>query len=92
MLISTFTDLPPAARCATVLTVSAKAGSGRRVSNYRIGAFEALEWVWHMLRGFKDSPMGVDEARRLIQEVLSNMGRGDNMDFSEEISKVKDPV
>ena len=59
------------------------------MSNYRIGAFEALEWVWHMLRGFKDSPRGVDEARRLIQEVLSNMGQGAPVDFSEEISKVK---
>ena len=62
------------------------------MSNYRIGAFEALEWVWHVLRCFKNSPMGVDEARRLIKEVLSNMGQGDNMDFSEEISKVKDLV
>lgn len=59
------------------------------MSNYRIGAFEALEWAWHMLRGYKDSPTGVDEARRLIQEVLSNMGNGAHIKFSEELAEVE---
>ena len=59
------------------------------MSNYRVGAFEALEWAWYMLRGYKDRPRGVDEARRLIQQVLSNMGKGDHINFSERLTEVK---
>jgi len=57
------------------------------VSNYKMGAFEALEWAWHMLRSYRDRPTGVDEARRLIQEVLSNMGKGVPVSFSEKMSE-----
>ena len=53
------------------------------MSNYQIGAFEALEWAWHMLRTHKDSPEGVEDARRIIKDVLSDMGKGDNVDFRE---------
>lgn len=59
------------------------------MSNYRIGAFEALEWAWHMLRSYDGKPRGVDEARRTIQEVLSDMGRGADMNFAEKISTIK---
>jgi hypothetical protein len=53
------------------------------MSNYQIGAFEALEWAWHMLRTQKDNPEGVEDARRIIKDVLSDMGKGDNVDFRE---------
>ena len=53
------------------------------MSNYQIGAFEALEWAWHMLRTHKDSPEGVEDARRIIKDVLSDMGKGINVDFGE---------
>ena len=55
------------------------------MSNYQIGAFEALQWAWHMLRNYKDQPSGVDEARKAIQDVLLNMGKGDQVDFLEQI-------
>jgi hypothetical protein len=55
------------------------------MSNYQIGAFEALQWAWHMLRNYKDQPSGVDEARKAIQDVLLNMGKGDQVDFQEQI-------
>jgi len=58
------------------------------MSNYQIGAFEALEWAWYMLRSYKDKPKGLDEARHMIQEVLSNMGKGAHMNFGEKISEV----
>ena len=45
-----------------------------QVSNYEIGAFEALEWTWYMLRNYKDNPTGVDEARRTILELLKLIG------------------
>ncbi|MFQ6054124.1 MAG: hypothetical protein ACE5OO_07865 [Candidatus Bathyarchaeia archaeon] len=59
------------------------------MSNYRIGAFEALEWAWYMLRNYKERPGGVDEARRRIQQVLSNMGEGSHIDFGEKILEAK---
>ena len=62
---------------------------GDRVSNYSIGAFEALEWAWHMLRTYRDQPKGVDEARYRIQEVLASMGEGDRVDFVKKMSQVK---
>ena len=67
---------------APLISAAREAGT-RSMSNYQIGAFEALEWAWHMLRTLKDSPEGVDDARRIIKDVLSDMGKGDNVDFGE---------
>ena len=53
------------------------------MSNYQIGAFEALEWAWHMLRTHKENPEGVEDARRIIKDVLSDMGEGTRMNFGE---------
>lgn len=53
------------------------------MSNYQIGAFEALEWAWHMLRTQKDNPTGVEEARQIIKDVLSDMGEGNYVNFGE---------
>ena len=53
------------------------------MSNYQIGAFEALEWAWHMLRTQKENPEGVEDARRIIKDVLSDMGEGTRMNFGE---------
>jgi hypothetical protein len=60
-----------------------KEAGTRIMSNYQIGAFEALEWAWHMLRTLKDSPEGVEDARRVIKDVLSDMGEGNHVDFYE---------
>jgi len=53
------------------------------MSDYQIGAFEALEWAWHMLRTQKDNPEGVEDARRIIKDVLSDMGKGNYVNFGE---------
>jgi hypothetical protein len=53
------------------------------VSNYKIGAFEALQWAWYLLRSYRDRPSGVEEARKAIQEVLADMGKGAEVDFRE---------
>jgi len=92
LLKATFTHPPAAAKCATVLTSPHEGASGEKLSNYQVGAFEALEWTWHMLRGYRGQPRGVDEARRIIQEVLSKMGEGTSVDFEEKISEVKTAV
>jgi len=57
-----------------------------------MGAFEALQWAWHMLRNYKDSPGGVDDARQAIQQVLANMGRGDEVNFREETPNTALPL
>jgi hypothetical protein len=55
------------------------------MSNYEIGAFEALEWAWYMLRNYKNNPQGVDEARKEILQILNNMGKGYEVNFKEYI-------
>ncbi len=86
-----FTHLPPVGSYVSLLTRSDETPTSG-MSNYRVGAFEALEWVWHMLRSFRDSPGGVEEARRAIQEVLADMGNGNDMDFSQNITRLSSPT
>jgi hypothetical protein len=59
------------------------------VSNYKIGAYEALEWAWHMLRNYRDQPGGVEEARKAIQQTLMDMGKGDAVNFRDSITQLK---
>jgi len=62
------------------------------MSNYQIGAFEALQWAWHMLREYRDQPGGVYEGRKAIQDVLLNMGKGDQVDFQEQLQDSAVPI
>ena len=62
------------------------------MSNYQIGAFEALQWAWHMLREYRDQPEGVYEGRKAIQDVLMNMGKGDQVDFQEQLQNSAGPI
>ncbi len=54
------------------------------MTNYQIGAFEALQWAWYMMKEYKDSPRGIAEARKEIQEVLQDMGEGNLVDFQSQ--------
>lgn len=56
------------------------------MTGYRVGAFEALEWAWHMMRGYKDKHRGLDMARLAILGVLEDMGRGEEINFGEKTS------
>ena len=53
------------------------------MSGYEVGAFEALEWAWYMLREHRGDPAGVDDARRRILCILSEMGEGREVNFEE---------
>jgi hypothetical protein len=55
------------------------------VSNYQIGAFEALEWAWHMLRSHANRSKAIEAARREIFEILSEMGGGRQINFEKKI-------
>jgi len=84
----TFALPPYSLMFVTVLIAYVKADVGRGLSNYQTGAFDALEWAWHMLRSL-DKKKGVDEARCIILETLSKMGEGARVNFVEMTSEVK---
>jgi hypothetical protein len=54
------------------------------MTDYQIGAFEALQWAWHMMKEYKDSPKGISEARKAIQEILQDMGEGTLVEFHKQ--------
>jgi hypothetical protein len=58
------------------------------VSSYQMGAFEALEWTWHLLKAQKERSGSVDEAYSTVQELLAKVGKGGDVDFHEEISRI----
>jgi hypothetical protein len=68
-----------------LLTLGSKLES---VQSYQMGAFEALEWAWHMLRKKKENAGTVDEAFRSVQDVLAMIGKGNDIDFRKEIRKL----
>ncbi len=57
------------------------------MSNYEIGAFEALEWAWNLLRvqGGGD----VQEATVRIQEMLFTLGSGNPVNFQQKTSDLR---
>jgi hypothetical protein len=58
------------------------------MSSYEIGAFEALEWVWHILRTQKEHKKTIDETTKQIQNALSVIGHGKNVDFKKLINEM----
>lgn len=60
----------------------------RGMSNYQNGAYEALQWAWHMLRNYSDQPNGIEEARRVIRETLAQIGNGEKINFRKKISPI----
>ncbi len=58
------------------------------ISSYQMGAFEALEWAWHLLKTQKEHSGTVDEAYTTVQALLSKVGKGGEVDFREEISQL----
>jgi len=57
------------------------------VSTYEIGAFEALEWAWNMLRIGKSGDL--DDVSRSIQDMLSILGSGSEINFHQKTMEVK---
>lgn len=58
-----------------------------RMSDYQIGAFEALKWAWHILKEYDNQPNGIEDARNVIREKLSMLGKGDKVQFKDIASK-----
>jgi hypothetical protein len=57
------------------------------MTSYEIGAFEALQWAWHMMKEYKDNSRGISKARKAIQAVLREMGEGNLVNFQRARSR-----
>ena len=57
------------------------------MSNYEIGAFEALEWAWNLLR--VQGSCDVQEATVRIQEMLFTLGSGNPVNFQQKTSDLR---
>lgn len=57
------------------------------MSSYEVGAFEALEWAWNLLRkqGNRDS---IEKATASIQDMLYTLGSGDQVNFQKKIDEI----
>ncbi len=58
------------------------------MSSYEIGAFEALEWAWKLLRT-QNTAGNIDDAQTRIQEMLYSLGSGNQVNFQQQISDLK---
>lgn len=54
------------------------------MSTYEIGAFEALEWAWNVLR--TEDVENKAHATTLIQEMLFKLGSGSQVDFKQSLA------
>lgn len=60
------------------------------MSNYEVGAFEALEWAWNLLR-VQGGAGNINEATVRIQEALFTLGSGTQVDFRRKTSDLRSP-
>ena len=56
------------------------------MSTYEIGAFEALEWAWNILRTQETIEA---EATNKIREMLFKLGSGSSVDFKQQMNEFK---
>jgi hypothetical protein len=57
------------------------------MSTYEIGAFEALEWAWNVLR--TQESIGEVDATSRIKEMLFKLGSGNQIDFKQQINEIR---
>jgi hypothetical protein len=56
------------------------------MSTYEIGAFEALEWAWNVLR--TQETVEADTTNR-IRDMLFKLGSGSPVDFKQQLNEIK---
>jgi hypothetical protein len=56
------------------------------MSTYEIGAFEALEWAWNILRTQGNVE---NDAAGKIKEMLFQLGSGNPVDFRQQINEIR---
>ena len=52
------------------------------MSTYEIGAFEALEWAWNLLR--ENDEVNIEDATKHIQEMLLTLSNGTQVNFRQK--------
>lgn len=57
------------------------------MSTYEIGAFEALEWAWNLLR--VNDGVNIDDAAKHIQEMLLTLSNGTPVNFQQRASALR---
>ena len=57
------------------------------MSTYEVGAFEALEWAWNLLRVQGD--VNIEDATEHIQEMLFTLGNGARVNFQQRTSALR---
>jgi len=57
------------------------------MSTYEIGAFEALEWAWNILRTQESA--GSSDAANKIKEMLFKLGSGSPVDFKQQLNEIR---
>ena len=57
------------------------------MSTYEMGAFDALEWAWNILRTQEN--VGDANAAGRIKEMLFQLGSGNPVDFKQQINENK---
>jgi len=57
------------------------------LSTYEIGAFEALEWAWNLLR--VNDGVNIDDAAKHIQEMLLTLSNGTPVNFQQRASALR---
>lgn len=57
------------------------------MSTYEVGAFEALEWAWNLLRVQGD--VNVEDATKHIQKMLFTLGSGAQVNFRQRTSALR---
>lgn len=60
------------------------------MSTYEIGAFEALEWAWNILR--TQESIGEVDATCRIKDMLFKLGSGNRIDFKQQINEIRSPA
>ncbi len=51
------------------------------MSTYEVGAFEALEWAWNLLR--VNDGVNIEEAAKHIQDMLLTLSNGTPVNFQQ---------
>lgn len=54
------------------------------MSNYNIGAYEALQWAWNVLRENEKKPESISEAKRIISDEMAEISKGKQPEFNRE--------
>ena len=57
------------------------------MSTYEIGAFEALEWAWNVLR--TQEGIGEVDATSRIKDMLFKLGSVNQIDFKQQINEIR---